>query len=76
MPFFRWTLRLSWSICLNLMERRAGIGRTIRILFNMLYAHAVRRFGLAKNPVLDLERTLITHKPIKTLSMDQVLSLI
>jgi integrase len=41
-------------------------------LLNMLYTHAVRRCGLPKNPVAELERPLITHKPIKTLSLEQV----
>jgi integrase len=44
-------------------------------LLKMLYDHAVRRFGLAKNPVMELERVLVTKKPIKTLSLDQALSL-
>ena len=41
----------------------------------MLYEHAVRRFGLAKNPVQEVERPLITHKPIKTLSLEQARAL-
>ena len=41
-------------------------------LLNMLYEHAVHRFGLVNNPLKDLERPLITHKPVKTLNMKQV----
>jgi integrase len=41
-------------------------------LLNMLYEHAVRHFGLLKNPVAELERPLITHKPVKTISLEQL----
>ncbi len=39
---------------------------------NMLYSHAVQRFNLPKNPLKDLERPLVSKKPIKTLSLEQV----
>jgi integrase len=44
-------------------------------LLNMLYVHATRRFGLLKNPVAELERPIVTHKPVKTLSLEHVLAL-
>jgi|GEM_PF-4891575 len=40
-------------------------------LLNMLYRHAVRRFHLPDNPLANLERPQITHKPIKVLSPHQ-----
>jgi integrase len=46
--------------------------RNTQDILNMTYEHAVRRFSLAKNPVAELERPLVTHKPIKTLSLNQV----
>jgi integrase len=42
-------------------------------ILNMLYEHATRHFGLAQNPVAGLERPLITHQPVKTLTLTQVL---
>jgi hypothetical protein len=44
-------------------------------LLNMLYEHAIHRFGFTKNPVAELERPLITRKPVKTLSLSQVQAL-
>jgi integrase len=44
-------------------------------LLNMLYEHATRRFGLMKNPLAGLERPIVTHKPVNTLSLEQVLAL-
>ena len=44
-------------------------------LLNMLYVHATRRFGLKYNPVAELERPLVTHKPVKTLSLEQLRAL-
>ncbi len=44
-------------------------------LLNMLYLHASRRFGLLKNPVAELERPIVTHKPVKTLNLEQVWAL-
>lgn len=41
-------------------------------LLNMLYDHAIHRFGLTKNPVAELERPIVTHKPVKTLSLEQI----
>ncbi len=41
-------------------------------IINMLYRNAVRFFGLATNPMDGLERPIVTKKPIKTLSLDQV----
>ena len=44
-------------------------------LLNMLYLHAARRFGLLKNPVAELERPIITHQPVKTLTLEQIQAL-
>jgi len=41
-------------------------------LLNMLYKHATRFFGMAKNPMLGLERPQVTETPIKTLSLQTV----
>ena len=41
-------------------------------LLNMLYRHAVNRFGMAKNPLKGVDRPRVTKKPIKTLSLEQV----
>ena len=41
-------------------------------LLNMLYQHAVDRFGMAKNPLKGVDRPRVTKKPIKTLSLEQV----
>jgi site-specific recombinase XerD len=38
----------------------------------MLYEHAVRFFDLPKNPMEKLERTQVTHKPVKILNWNQV----
>ena len=38
----------------------------------MLYEHAVKRFGLHHNPMSELERTLVSLKPIRTSALDQV----
>ncbi len=46
--------------------------RNIYDALTMLYKHAVRRFGLLKNPMEEMERPMITRKPIKTLSLEQV----
>lgn len=43
---------------------------------NMLYKHAVQFFAMVKNPMLGLERPLVTKKRIRTLSLDQVPSMI
>jgi len=40
-------------------------------LIKMLYTHAVKSFGLRQNPMDKLERIMITHKPIRTLSFKQ-----
>ena len=40
-------------------------------LIKMLYVHAVRSFGLRQNPMDKLERIMVTHKPIRTLSFRQ-----
>ena len=45
--------------------------RNIQDLLGMLYDHAVKRFGLDCNPVRELERPLVSHKPIRTLSLDR-----
>ena len=37
----------------------------------MIYTHAVKSFGLRHNPMDKLERTMVTHKPIRTLSFKQ-----
>jgi len=40
-------------------------------LLNMLYKHALQFFGIPDNPFDNLERPAITHKPIKTLSLEE-----
>ncbi len=45
-------------------------------LLTIFYEHAVRRLGLAKNPLRELERPLISHKQIQVLTLDQVRSLL
>jgi integrase len=44
-------------------------------LVNMLYGHAVQRFGLLKNPVAELEKPIVTRKPVKTLSLELIQAL-
>jgi integrase len=41
-------------------------------LLHMLYEHAIRNFGWQSNPLDFLERPLITKRPFKTLSLEQV----
>ena len=41
-------------------------------LLSMLYQHAVTRFGMASNPLKGVDRPQVTKKPIKTLSLEQV----
>jgi integrase len=41
-------------------------------LLAMLYQHACRRFGLQENPMLQLERTMVSTRPIRTLTLEQV----
>jgi len=38
-------------------------------LLNMLYKHALRSFEIPQNPFKDIERPIITRKPIHTLSL-------
>ncbi len=45
-------------------------------IINMLLRHAVRFFGMATNPMDGLERPIVTKKPIKTLSPEQVPAMI
>ena len=49
--------------------------RNIHDALVMLYRHAVRRFELSKNPMEEIERPMVTKKPIKTLTMEQVRAL-
>ena len=39
-------------------------------IIKMLYEHAAKCFGLRKNPMLLPERTMISTRPIRTLSLD------
>jgi integrase len=41
-------------------------------LLGMLYEHAAKHFGIAKNPMLLIERTTISTRPIRPLSLAQV----
>jgi integrase len=44
-------------------------------LLNILYVHATRTFGLLNNPVAELERPIITRKPVKILSLEHIRAL-
>lgn len=46
--------------------------RNQKDLLNMLSKHTTRFFGMAKNPMLGLERPQVTERPIKTLSLQMV----
>jgi integrase len=46
--------------------------RNIQDLLGMLYDHATKCFGLSRNPMIELERPLVSHKSIRTLTMDQL----
>ncbi len=39
---------------------------------NMIFRHAVAFFGLVRNPLEGVERPVIDHKPVRTLSLDEV----
>ena len=44
-------------------------------LLTEFYEHAVRRFGLRHNPMDDIERTMVSPKPIRTASLEQAVKL-
>ena len=41
-------------------------------VLNMLYKHAAKHFGVIDNPLDGLERPVISHKPIETLTLEEV----
>jgi len=41
-------------------------------VLNMLYKHAAKHFGVIDNPLDGLERPVISHKPIRTLTLEEV----
>ena len=46
--------------------------QTQQDLLNMLYQHAVRHFGLPKNPLEGVPRPVVHKKPIRTLTLKEV----
>ncbi len=69
------TLPLEIDIIMGYLDQFDGeTGRYKRNqhdLLNLLYKHALQFFGISDNPFDNLERPTITHKPIKTLSVEE-----
>jgi len=69
------TLPLDTEIIMEYVDKFTGdTGRYKRNqhdLLNLLYKHAVRFFGIPDNPFDNLERPVVTQKPIRTLSLKE-----
>jgi len=69
------TLPLETNIVMEYLGRFKGeTGRHKRNqhdLLNILYKHASRSFGILENPLDNLERPIIYHKAIRTLSIEE-----
>ena len=70
------TLPLETDVIMGYLDQFTGdTGRHKRNhhdVLNMLYKHAVEHFGVTDNPLDSLDRPTITHKQIRTLSLEEV----